>query len=582
VNLPAHWIPRSSRGTTAWCFCAENSGAMAIWFKKISGDIIKPHQGVFMAVNTDVLIVGGGPTGLMLACQLRRFGVSFKIIDKQADRAHESRAFGIQAKSMEIFQNLGIVDNFLKKAFHHIEPCFFVNGKLKLKLNLNKIKLKNTSFPSIYFLPQSETEKYLIEHLENHGVNIQRKISLDTFHQSEQDIKAVLKHEVSGELEEITCRYLVGCDGAHSLVRNILQIPFVGASYEQDFFLADLQVEWPSPPESRFMIFFDTAGFFLHAPLGDNLSRIIGAKISQSTPDVKTPLTVAEITDLSKKITHRNITISNPVWMSRFHLHHRSVTQYQKGRVFLAGDAAHIHSPVAAQGMNTGLQDATNLGWKIAAVLKNHVSEELLQTYQIEREAVGRKLNHSTDRFFGFLTSRNPILMGCRPLFLSLIMKLLKLSSQMQKSLFWFMSELGIRYEKNKYVEENTRGADSRFLAGPDAGSRAPDAPLAGSTLFEIFKENHCHVLIFIKTNHKQALIHEHKVKALETAYQKWIKFHLLTKSRDTKTIFKRYHVSNTAIYFIRPDGYIGFRESSLNFDKLSNYLKKLLGEGET
>ncbi len=535
-----------------------------------------------MSVNTDVLIVGGGPTGLMLACQLRRFGVSFKIIDKQADRAHESRAFGIQAKTMEIFQNLGIVDNFLKAAVHGAEPNFFVNGKLKLKLNLNKIKLKNTPFPSIYFLPQSETEKYLIEHLENHGVHIDRKTSLDTFHQNENDIKAVIKHEVSGELEEITCRYLVGCDGAHSIVRNILQIPFVGASYEQDFFLADAEVEWPSPPESKFMLFFDTAGFFLHAPLGADLSRIIGAKISGSPPDPKTPLTLEEMIDLTKKITHRNINISNPVWMSRFHLHHRSVTQYQKGRVFLAGDAAHIHSPVGAQGMNTGLQDSTNLGWKIATVLKNNVSDDLLQTYQIEREAVGRKLNHSTDRFFGFLTSPNPILMGCRPLFLSLAMKIVNLSSQMQKSLFWFMSELGIRYEKNKFIDENTRGADSRFLAGPGAGSRAPDAPLESSTLFESFKENHCHVLIFIKSDHKKAMILENQVKELETCYRKWVKFHVLTKSQDTKIIFKRYHVSSTAIYFIRPDGYIGFRESSLDFDKLSTYLKKLLGNGET
>ncbi len=534
-----------------------------------------------MPTNTDVLIVGAGPTGLMLACQLQRFGVSFKIIDKQADRAHESRAFGIQAKTMEIFQNLGIVDNFLKEALHNFEPHFFVNGKLKLKLKLNKIKLKNTPFPSIYFLPQSETEKYLIEHLEKHGVHIQRKTSLDIFHQTETDIKAVLKNEVSGELQEITCRYLVGCDGAHSLVRNILQIPFVGASYEQDFFLADVEVEWPSSPESKFMLFFDTAGFFLHAPLGvNNLSRIIGAKISNFPPDPKTPLTLQEITDLSKKITHRNINISNPVWMSRFHLHHRSVTQYQKGRVFLAGDAAHIHSPVGAQGMNTGLQDSANLGWKIATVLKNKVSDDLLQTYQIEREAVGRKLNHSTDRFFGFLTSRNPILMGTRPLFLSLVMKLLNFSSQMQKSLFWFMSELGIRYEKNKFIDENTRDADSRFLAGPGAGSRAPDAPLENSTLFEIFKENHCHVLIFTKSDHKKSLIHENKVKELEISYRKWVKFHVLTKSQDTKIIFKCYHVSSTAIYFIRPDGYIGFRESSLDFDKLSRYLKKLLGNG--
>lgn len=531
-----------------------------------------------MELNTEVLIVGSGPTGLMLACQLLRFGISFQIIDKQADRAHESRAFGIQAKSMEIFQNLGIANDFMEKSMHDVEPYFFVNGKLKLILKLNQLKMTDTPFPSIFFLPQSETEKILIHHIEKCGINIQRQTSLEKFYQTDHLVKSVIKNVITGETQDITSRYIVGCDGAHSTVRKILAIPFVGAAYEQNFFLADIKVDWPVPLESKFMLFFDKAGFFLHAPLTKDLSRIIGAKISSSPQEPSTPLKFEEMDHLAKKITHMNLTLSNPKWMSRFHLHHRAINQYQKGHAFLAGDAAHIHSPVGAQGMNTGLQDATNLAWKIALVLKNNSPKELLNTYQAERESIGRKLSQTTDKFFGILTSPNKILTHLRPLFLSLMLKLISKSLKIQTSIFWFISELGIHYQKNKFVYEKISHADSIFLAGPAAGHRAPDAPCYGTSLFEMFKENPFNILILQNLDKDKTVLDENKIAALEENYQDWIKFHKFNFSPDTYIIFDRYHISHSGLYVIRPDGYIGFRDSKLDIDELYRYLKKLLG----
>ncbi len=525
---------------------------------------------------TEVLIVGGGPTGLMMACQLLRFGVSFRIIDKQADRSQESRAFGIQAKSMEIFQNLGIVDEFLEKSTQAAEINFFVNGKPKLNLQLSQIKIENTPFSTMFFLPQSETERILIECIEKQGCKIERSISLENFSQTNDAVNAVLKNDLTGETHAITCKYIIGCDGAHSTVRHVMGVPFIGAEYEQNFFLADAQVQWPSSLKPGFMLFLGDEGLFLHAPLNNGLSRIIGAQVSNPPPDPKSPLTLTEIENVAQKITHLKILVANPVWMTRFHLHHRVVKQYQTGRAFLAGDAAHIHSPVGGQGMNTGLQDAANLAWKIAIATKNNISDELLTTYQLERQAIGEKLTHTTDRFFWLLTSPNQILKSLRPLFLSLIMRLIASSSRIQRRLFWLMSELGIYYPQNKFVYEKTEGANAKFLAGPKAGFRAPDAPLGNGSLFEMLKGSPINILIFQNSNEFKDTLD--KVQLMAEKYKNWIKFHPFSRSAETEIIFSRYGISTVGLYFIRPDGYIGFRDSKLDLDELLIYLNKIFG----
>ena len=415
-----------------------------------------------MQLDTEVLIVGAGPTGLMLGCQLLRFGIAFRLIDKQADRAHESRAFGIQAKSMEIFQNLGISDEFVKRANQVKEINFFVSGELKLRLELDHLKIENSPFSTFFFLPQSETERILIEYLEKHGHKVERQITLETFSPINTVIKAIVKDETSGVARDIYCSYIVGCDGAHSIVRKLLDIPFIGGDYAQNFFLADASVSWPPPMESKFMLFLDQQGIFLHAPLDKNLSRIIGAGVNLSK-EAQQPLTVDEIQLWAKKITHKSVSVINVVWKTRFYLHHPVVSQYQKGQVLLAGDAAHVHSPVGAQGMNTGLQDATNLAWKLALVIKHGATEELLTTYQLERQFIGKKLTQTTDRIFWILTSPNIIFKILRPLILSLAMRIIRKSFRIQKRLFWLMSQLGIYYLPNKFIYEKEAGADVNF-----------------------------------------------------------------------------------------------------------------------
>lgn len=523
--------------------------------------------------DIEVLIIGGGPTGLMLGCQLLRFGISFRIFDKQADRAHESRALAVQAKSMEIFQNLGLADEFLAHARSGTHLQIFINGKPKLKLKFENVTIPDTPFPAIYFISQSETEKTLLKHLEKNGINVERQTTLISFLPTDTGITANIQHELSGKAETINCRYIVGCDGAHSAVRHILDIPFEGASYEEEFMLADAKVIWPEKPEADFMGFFDKKGIFLQLPLENDLSRVMGARIGKAIQRDNSSITAVDLQKLGQQITHKNIQLSNVIWITHFYLHHRLVKSYQKGNAFLAGDAAHIHSPVGGQGMNTGLQDATNLAWKIAFVIKNKTSTNLLATYTIERHRIGEILLKTTDRIFSVITANNFVNLFLRTFMLSMIFMMPKIAVFRQR-LFRFISQLGIHYHDNEFVYEKNTDADTKFLKGPAAGCRAPDAPYGQSTLFEIFGKNPCNILIF-QSSDKSLQELEQKISALEKPDARWIKVHRIIKSPATQLIFDRYGVSTAAGYFIRPDGYIGFRMYGENYQELLQYIEK-------
>ncbi len=523
-----------------------------------------------MNFDTDVLIVGAGPTGLMMASQLLRFGIRFRIIDKQADRAHESRAFAIQAKSMEILQNLGLVSEFLKVARPGVEVAFYASGKKIVTFKFGDSILKDTPFPNIYFLPQSETERILIEHLEKNGILIDRETELLSLTQTQQLVDATIKNNRTGQVEKISCRYLVGCDGAHSTVRHALNLTFEGAPYEQEFILADVKVNWPYSSDN-FTFFTSKKGILLNFPFSQDLSRIIIARGGNSGQKKLDTPSLEEVTQLATEITDAPIKLSNAEWITRFHLHHRGVDHYRQGRAFVAGDAAHIHSPVGGQGMNTGLQDATNLAWKLALVIKKISSDDLLNTYETERHRIGQILLKTTDRLFIFVTSNNFIISSLRSFVLPLFFKFLFSKHGARNRLFRFISQLAIHYHDSPFVWEVTTEEDSEFKTGPQAGYRAPDAPGNNTTLYELLKNSKSNILIFCSN-----ATNEIKLKKLENSYQDLIRIHQFNKNSNNNLLFQRYGVSSEAVYFIRPDGYIGFRSYGPDLKPLEEYLKKL------
>ncbi|HVK61852.1 MAG TPA: FAD-dependent monooxygenase, partial [Bdellovibrionales bacterium] len=369
---------------------------------------MKGHQMTSQAPpeNFDVLIVGAGPTGLMLAHLLALQGIKFRIIDENSARVIESRALAIQARSMELFQNIGLVDRFLSRGTQVSGIIAYMNGKPFLGFEFSGIGRKDTPYPYLFMLSQSITEEILEESLGEFGVKVQRQTSLDRFEQRENKVIAHIKHS-DGKDETVEAKYLVGCDGAKSRVRKYSGLTFEGGTYDQEFMLADAKVKW-SLPYDRLQAFIGRTGLAVFFPLkGSEYSRIIivgknekGTRSAEQHLTTKEPLQLEELQKKFEETIEHKVVLESPLWMTRYRVHHRSVERMQVGRIFLAGDSAHIHSPAGGQGMNTGLQDAANLAWKLALVIKGKASSDLLETYDFERMPIARKLLSFTDRIF--------------------------------------------------------------------------------------------------------------------------------------------------------------------------------------
>ena len=522
--------------------------------------------------HTEVLIIGAGPTGLVMACYLMRYGVKFRIIDKQKNRAHESRAFAIQARSMEIFQNLGVVEEFLALAHSNVDFAFFINGKKQIETKFKHFRHQDTPFPSIYFLPQNETEWILNEYLEKKGVNIERQKELVTFTQDSQEVRASIKNNITGNIEKIVCDYIVGCDGAHSSTRHILKFSFEGNAYPQIFNLVDAMIEWPYS-RKKFFFFLGSEGVFVHIPLTEKISRIMLAKRADNAEEKLSTPNLTTLENLATLLTKVSVKFINPIWMSTFRLHHRGVNRYYQNRTFLAGDAAHIHSPVGGQGMNTGIQDSTNLAWKLALVLKKNTNVNLLHTYETERHAVGKILLKTTDQFFSLLTASGFLISKLRNVLLPWVIKFLFSKRNIEKHLFWFISQLNIHYVENQFNYEIIDKSYSSFKGGVCPGHRAPNAPANASDLFTLLAEKPFNILYFEvrKVSESKSL---EKIISLTKNYKQWLKVHIFDLSSTNKLLFERYGVIFSAIYVIRPDGYVGFRINSDNYPLLAEYLK--------
>jgi len=341
--------------------------------------------------NIDVLIVGAGPSGLMMACQLALRNISFRIIDKKAHRTNYSGALIVQARSIEIFQQMGIAQTAVQSGVIAKEIKLVFNGKKYFTIPVRDIGHGLTQFPYLLLLEQSQTEQLLTNFINNFGYSIEREIELVQFKQDDQVVNSVLKRS-GGQVEFITTKYLIAADGARSTVRKQLQIPFIGKTFSTALFVSDCKAEGDLSSDQLCFSFSDqtTAGIF---PLPGRRWRIDGA-ISMDK-ESKDPLTFDDIRNSFAEKTRMKVEISEPEWFSVFHVNERYASTFQQKRCFLVGDAAHIHSPVGAQGMNTGLQDSYNLAWKLAMVIQGKSKASLLETYSSERLVVAKNVVHS-------------------------------------------------------------------------------------------------------------------------------------------------------------------------------------------
>jgi 2-polyprenyl-6-methoxyphenol hydroxylase-like FAD-dependent oxidoreductase len=502
------------------------------------------------ASKTDILVVGAGPTGLVLALCLAKLGVSFRIIDKAIDIDTTSRALAVQARTLEYYHQLGIADEVVARG--HPVPALnlWAKNRAVTRVPLQSIGRDLSPYPFPLIFPQDEHERLLVRRLAGLGAVVERGLELMNFEQSASAMTATLQ-SADGKRSSCTSAYIAGCDGAHSKVREISGIGFPGGTYDHLFYVADVRATGPTM-NGELHVDLDVADFIAVFPLKDSgRARLIGS----IRDDV-----VAENQALSFSDVHQDavqnlqIDVQEVNWFSSYRVHHRVADRFRAGRAFLLGDAAHIHSPVGGQGMNTGIGDAVNLAWKLATAVKHGGDFPLLETYQAERIGFARQLVATTDRAFKQILNPRALARFVRTDIVPRLVPPLFRLPFMRKVLFRTVSQIGISYRGSPLSSgrsSSIRGGDRLpwvRLAGRDDDNYAPLASLRWQ--FHVYGEA--------------------PAELATLAERRDIPLHVFS----WQPALARTPLTRNAIYLIRPDGYIAYTRPALNAAELDEYLK--------
>ena len=426
-----------------------------------------------MTPQTDVLVVGAGPTGLTAAIELARCGVGVQIVDKVMARPYaESRAEGLHAKSLEIFERQGLLAAVLAHGRVLAGFAFRSGGR-----RLGELSAGGLDTPHAYsvLLPQSEIERLQIEHLATLGVNVQRPVEVLDVQQDQEQIHAQIRSG-DGKLSMVAARYLIAADGAHSRIRQALGVPFQGNRL-QGAYVMDADAEFAADPAlNRGTFILGRGGFLVVGHRPDGSYRIAlslpahDRRISHDRP------TLEELQMLLDDFPEMGIRLRSITWSSAFFISSRAVDQLRHGRVFLAGDAAHVHSPVGGQGMNTGIQDAVNLSWKLALAVAGRGGDRLLDSYDVERLPIIRRLIASTTTSTKPLLWRNPLAVAARNTLLRLLLPI----PALQTALFDGFTGFTVRYRHGAFIA--TKGSSDHGVHSPARSPPKPDAEADAGT----------------------------------------------------------------------------------------------------
>jgi 2-polyprenyl-6-methoxyphenol hydroxylase-like FAD-dependent oxidoreductase len=409
--------------------------------------------------TTDVLVVGAGPTGLMLACELALAGAGVKVLERRAEEPNITRAFAVHARTLELLDARGLADDLLPRGV----PVQEIAPAPGSTLDLRELP---TRYPMILIAPQSGTERVLAARAAELGVEIVRGTEVVGIRQDADGVTV----ELAGGTSE-RASYVVGCDGAHSAVRRLIGVDFVGKQYETHILLADVQLE--TPPSDPMFARTSADGAVIVVPFGDGWFRAIAWDRLREQAPLSEPVTLAEMRDAFNRIAGEDFGMSGPRWSTRFLSERRQARRYRVGRVFLAGDAAHVHSPLGGQGMNTGIQDAMNLGWKLAAAV--HGSDAFLDSYEAERHPVGASVLKLTDAFNQLVLGHSAVRRTVQRLAIRTILHF----GRTRRAMGGRLSGIGIAYPR-----------PSRD-AHPLVGKRMPDVDCAGTRLYELLRAGH-------------------------------------------------------------------------------------------
>lgn len=554
-----------------------------------------------------VLVVGAGPTGLTLAGELARRGVPFRVIDKAPEATRLSKAIGVHARTLEILSDLGIADELIGRGVKLRGTQVFADGRVLVRASFEEL---DSHYPFILSVPQSETEAVLTEHLRRLGGEVERLVELIGLEPDADGVTCTLK-KGDGSTEELRVGYVVGSDGASSFVRKRLGLEFGGSSYAEQFLLADVRIEWELPND-RISVFFSGDGVLAAFPIPDGRVRFVGSTALSFRDETVAP-TLEQIQARYDASSHLPGKVSDPAWLATFRLHCRQVDRYQVGRVFLAGDAAHIHSPIGGQGMNTGIQDAHNLAWKLALVHHGESAPELLDSYHAERHAVAANVLRGTDVATRAATLRHPVARAVR----NNVARVLASLEVVQQRIARTTAELDLGYRKSPIVSENRQsvlrarvGASDaaeepnvlawrNFELAPAAGDRMLDAVVTlgeskESRRLAQIVDGRLHTLLLFdgrartqagyarlagigkRVNERYAgLVHVHIVVPLNECPKEldWSGSLLLDPEGELED---RYGATAECAYLIRPDLYVGYRSQPADEASLFTHLERM------
>lgn len=432
--------------------------------------------------ETDVLIVGAGPVGLFLANECSRRGMGWRIVEARSSQSVHSKALAIFPRTLEVFDMAGLAGRFLALANPVTSVAVITHGRTLARM---RFAPEESPYRFIAMVPQDVTERVLVEELRRKGGAVEYETSFVTAVQHGDHVAVTL--DAKGRRQEVTAAFVVGCDGAHSTVRHLLGLPFEGAEYVASFLLADLQTD-DSLPGDELQLCPSEHGPVAIFPMSTTRRRVV-ATIERAEGDAPSLQLVQRIL---RERAPRGFEAQAVHWSSYFRIHHRQVAELRVGRIFIAGDAAHIHSPFGGQGMNTGLQDAWNLVWKLDLALHGHGNERLLESYSAERRPVIRHVIETTDFLTKAMGTGNRLAQALRDAVIPMVSRL----APFQHAFVQRLSELGIDYRGSpivegagkRYFDDSLRGGDgirSRFLLmlddGADSSTRDAARDLAGS-----------------------------------------------------------------------------------------------------
>ena len=427
------------------------------------------------ANQSDVLIVGAGPTGLVLALWLTEQGVSVRIVDQAEGPGTTSRALAVQARTLELYRQLDLTEEVLLQGHRVPAINLWVGGKNEARISFEMITGGLTPYGPFTY-PQDQHERLLVERLRALGITVERNADLLDFKETDDRVIATVRGR-GGTSETYEVQFLAGCDGAHSIVRRTIGTDFSGGTYQQLFYVADVDASGPAL-DGELHIDLDEADFLMVFPLqGRVRARLIGTVRGERATHPEN-LKFEDVTDRAR--VHMKVNVNKVNWFSTYHVHHRVAERFRRGRVFLLGDAAHIHSPAGGQGMNTGIGDAINLAWKLQAVLAGQASDSLLDTYEIERRAFARKLVATTDTGFTLATALGVVADIIRTRIVPVIVPALFKFETVREYMFSAVSQIAITY-RDSPISEGKAG-------GVRGGDRLPWAPTPDVDNFEALR----------------------------------------------------------------------------------------------